>query len=100
MYPNPNQFGPPGQRGPMDDIKGGFATVAAAMVAILLGAPFNALTAPYVIAMAERSYSYEVVNLIGIAWQCLAYPFVFFAARASILAALTAAGVYLAYRFI
>ncbi|TYB83479.1 hypothetical protein [Maritimibacter fusiformis] len=84
----------------MDDIKGGFATTAAAMVAILLGSPFNAVTAPYVIAMAERSYSPEVVDLIGIAWMILAYPFVFFAARASILAALTAAGVYIAYRFI
>lgn len=96
----PNNYPPRGPQSPMDDIKGGFATTAAAMVAILLGSPFNALTAPYVTAMAERSYSYEVVNLIGIAWMILAYPFVFFAARASILAALTAAGVYIAYRFI
>lgn len=100
MYPNPNQYGPNGPRGPMDDIKGGFATTAAAMVAILLGSPFNAVTAPYVIAMAERSYSYEVVDFIGICWMILAYPFVFFAARAAIIAALTAAGVYIAYRFI
>ena len=84
----------------MDDIKGGFATTAAAMVAILLGSPFNAMTAPYVIALAEKNYSYEVVDLIGITWMILAYPFVFFAARAGIIAALTTAGVYLAYRFI
>jgi hypothetical protein len=100
MFNSPAHYPPQGPRSPGDDIKGGFATTAAVMVAILLGAPFNALTAPYVIAMAERSYSYEVVDLIGIAWMILTYPFVFFAARASILAALTAAGVYIAYRFI
>ncbi len=100
MHPHPGQYGPSSPRGPMDDIRGGFATTAAAMLAILLGSPFNAITAPYVIALAERSYSYEVVDLIGVAWMILAYPFVFFAARASIIAGLSAAGVYLAYRFI
>ncbi|MBK0327745.1 hypothetical protein I5535_10620 [Rhodobacteraceae bacterium F11138] len=84
----------------MDDIKGGFATTVAAMCAILLATPFNTMTAPYVIALAEKSYSYEVADLIGIAWMLMSYPFVFFAARASIIAALTTAGVYLAYRFI
>jgi hypothetical protein len=100
MYPNPGPYGPRGPRGPMDDIKGGFSTTLAAMVAILLGAPFNALTAPYVIAMAERTYSYEVTEIIRWAWMLLAYPAVFFAARASIIAALSATGVFLAYRFL
>ena len=70
------------------------------MVAILHGAPFNALTAPYVIAMAAKSYSQEIVDLIGIAWQILTYPFVFFAARAAIIASLSVSVTYLAYRFI
>ena len=95
----PNNYPPRGPQSPMDDIKGGFATTVAAMVAILLGSPFNALTAPYVIAMAERSYSPEIVDLIGIAWMILSWPMIFFMARASIIAALTAAGVYLAMRF-
>ena len=90
----------PGNRGPGDDLTGGFASVAAAMVAILLGAPLNDWTAPYVIALAQETYSPEVVDLIGVAWMILTYPLVFFAARASIVAALTTAGMYLAYRLI
>ena len=98
MYPHPPNH--PGNRGNGDDLKGGFATTAAAMVALLLGAPFNAMSAPYVIALAQQSYSPEIVDVIGVAWMILTYPFVFFAARASIIAGLTTAGVYLAYRFI
>lgn len=100
MFNQQPNFGPPGPRSPMDDVKGGLATTMAAMCALLLGSPFNALTAPYVIALAEQSYSGEVVQLIGVLWQIAAYPFVFFAARASITASLTAAGVYIAYRLL
>lgn len=96
----PYNYPPQGPRSPMDDIKGGFATVAAAMVAILLGSPFNALTAPYVIALAEQSYSCEVSEFIGILWMLLSWPLVFFLARASIIAGLSAAGTYLAYRLL
>lgn len=96
MYPN--QPHTPGNRGPGDDLKGGFSSVLAAMIALLLGAPFNALTAPYVIVLAEQTYTDEIVDLIAIAWMILAYPLVFFAARASIVAAMTTAGMYLAYR--
>ncbi len=100
MFNGQPNFGSPGPRSPMDDIKGGFATTAAAMIAVLLATPFNALTAPYVISLAQKSYSQDVVHLIGIAWMLMSYPFVFFAARASIIAALTTAAVYLIYRFI
>lgn len=100
MFNGQPNFGPPQSRSLIDEFKGGFTTVLAAMIAVLLATPFNALTAPYVIALAEKSYSYEVADLIGIAWMILSYPFVFFAARAGIIAALTTAGVYLAYRFI
>lgn len=97
MQPNfPNS----GNRGPGDDLKGGFATTAAAMIAILASPALNEVTAPYVIWLAERSYPRDVVEIMRIAWMIACFPFVFFAARAGIGAALTVAGVYLAYRFI
>lgn len=97
---NSTNSGGSGNRGPGTDLKGGFATTAAAMIALLLASPFNTMSAPYVIALARQSYSDEIVDLIGIAWMILAYPFVFFAARASIVAGLTTAGLYLAHRLI
>lgn len=100
MFNPTGGYPPQGPRGPMDEIKGGFATTAAAMVALILGAPLNEFTQPYVIYWAERTYAPELTQLIGIAWMILCWPLTYFAARASILAALTAAGVYLAYRFI
>ena len=79
-------------------MKDGFASVTAAMVSIILSAPLNEYTQPYVIYLAQRSYSPEIVHLIGIVWMLLCWPLAYFAARASIIAALTAAGVYIAYR--
>ena len=96
----PGQYPPPGPRGPMDDIRGGVATTVAAMAALLLGSQFNTYTVSYVTAIAEQSYSDEIVDLIAVAWMILAYPLVFYMARASIIAAMTAIGVHLAYRFI
>ncbi len=67
-FPNQNS---PGNNGPGNDMQGGFATTAAAMVSIVLSPPINAFTQPYVILMAERSYPYELVDLIAIAWMIL-----------------------------
>lgn len=101
MFGNNQRYpGDPGGRGPGDDLKGGFATTAAAMIAMLASPALNEVTAPYVIWLAQRSYPRDVVELITIAWMVACFPFVFFAARAGIGAALTVAGVYLAYRFI
>ena len=55
---------------------------------------------PYVIWLAEDHYERETVGLIAFAWDIIAWPMTFFAARAAIGAALTMAGVYLAYRLI
>lgn len=99
MYPN--QHNPHlGSRGPSQDLLGGFAGVLAAMVALLLGSPFTALTLPYVIALAQQSHGPEMVDLIGVAWTILAYPMIWFAARASIVTGLTAAGVFITYRLL
>lgn len=76
----------------------GFATTLAAMVALILSAPLNEYTNPYVVYFAQRTYAPDLVNLISIAWMFLCWPLVFFAARASIIAGLTAAGVFIAYR--
>lgn len=97
-YPDPRS-GNGGKR-PEDDLKGGFATTAAAMIAMLVAPALNEMTAPYVIWLAQKNYSQDFVELITIAWMITCFPFVFFAARAGIYYALTAAGVYLAYRFI
>lgn len=92
---------PGGQRGgPGGDLKGGFASVAALMLAMIFAPTISEATLPYVIGIAERSYPPDIVSLFEIAWMLLCFPFVFFAARAGIAYALTAAGVYLAYRFI
>lgn len=99
MYMNPNQ-NTPGNRGPGTDLQGGFATTAAAMLAMLVAPILDQYSGPYVIYLARQNYAPEIVDLIDIAWTIACYPFVFFAARASIAAALSAAGVYLAYRFI
>jgi hypothetical protein len=99
MYPNPYNSGP-GNHGPGEDLKGGFATCAAAMVAIIVTPVFSEYTMPYVIWLAEDHYQPETVDFIAFAWDIIAWPMTFFAARAAIGAALTVAGVYLAYRII
>ncbi|CAN0543578.1 unnamed protein product, partial [Ectocarpus sp. 8 AP-2014] len=43
----------PGKRGPGDDLKGGFATTAAVMIAMLASPALNEVTAPYVVWLAE-----------------------------------------------
>jgi hypothetical protein len=100
MFSNRPDYRPGGGRGPGDDLKGGFATTAAAMIAMLASPALNEVTVPYVIWLAERSYPRDVVELIRIAWMIACFPFVYYAAKAGIGAALTVAGVYLAYRFI
>jgi len=99
MHTNRPDFDP-GNRGPGDDLKGGFATTAAVMISMLTSPSLNEFTSPYVIWLAQRSYSPDFVEWFRLAWMIACFPFVFFAARAAIGAALTVAGVYLAYRFI
>lgn len=90
----------PQKGGSGDDLTGGFATCAAAMVSIIVTPVFSEHTMPYVIWLAEDHYERETVKLIAFAWDIIAWPMTFFAARAAIAAALTMAGVYLAYRMI
>jgi hypothetical protein len=78
----------------------GFATTVAAMAAVIGGPLLYQYTGPYVIALAQRSYPPEFVNLTAVAFQLACYPFVFFAARASIGVALMVAGSYVALRFL
>lgn len=99
MFGNRHQNTPAGG-GSGDDLKNGFATVAAAMLAMIFAPTLNEMTLPYVIGIARRSYGPDIVSLFEVAWMLLCFPFVFFAARAGIAYALTAAGVYLAYRFV
>ncbi|QPH54751.1 hypothetical protein [Pontivivens ytuae] len=84
--------------GPGRDMRGGFKTIVAAMIALLLGGLMAKHTVDYIAMVAAMSYPPEIVDLFEIAWTLLCYPFVFFAARASVLFAVTAAGVYLASR--
>lgn len=78
----------------------GFATTVAVMAAVI-GAPFMyQVTGPYVIALAQRSYPQEFVDMTAIAFQLACYPFVFFAARASLGVALMVAGSWVAYRLL
>lgn len=78
----------------------GFATVVAVMLAMLAAPPLHQWTAPYVLALARRSYSPDLVQLFELAWMIACYPFVFFAARASVSVALMMAGSAAAYRFL
>lgn len=80
------------------DLKGGFATTAAFMLAMIFGPIVNEYTIEYVLYFARRSYSHEFVKIFEFAWMVACFPFVFFAARAGIVYALTAAGIYFAYR--
>ena len=96
----PNHYPGQGGRGPGEDVKGGFATCAAAMVSIVISPPFHEFTAPYVWELSRRSYGPEMVNFIMVCWMILTWPLTFFAARAAIIAGLTVAGVYIAYRLI
>ncbi|ARE41702.1 hypothetical protein RGUI_3561 [Rhodovulum sp. P5] len=70
------------------------------MLAMIFAPTLHEMTIPYVIGIARRSYPADIVQFLEIAWMLCCFPFVFFAARASIAFALTAAGIYLAYRFI
>lgn len=97
-YPGPRSRGE--ESGPADDLSGGFATTAAAMIAMIASPALDEATSQYVILLAQKSYAPDIVQLIEVAWMIACFPFVFFAARAGITAALTVAGVYLAYRFI
>ncbi|MEP1611549.1 MAG: hypothetical protein ABJL72_06455 [Roseobacter sp.] len=99
MHPHQYNNGP-GNRGPGADMQGGFASCAAAMIAMLLGSPLNDFTVPYVIHLAEMSHPPDIVRAFEFIWMVLCYPLVFFASRAAIVAAMTMAGVYLAYRLI
>ena len=82
------------------DSLNGLATVVAVMVSII-GAPYvNQLTQPYVWGIAERNYPSDIVALISLAWEIACFPFVFFAARASVGIALMVAGSWAAYRFL
>ena len=90
----------PGNNGPSGGTQNGFANTAAAMVSIVLSPPINEFTQPYVIYWATRSYPPELVDLVSIIWMIRIWPLTFFSARAGIVYALSAAGVYLAYRFI
>lgn len=96
----PNHMQGPGNRGPGEDLTGGFATCAAAMVSIIITPVFTEITMPYVMKLTEDQYSRDTVALIAFAWEIIAWPMTFFAARAAIVAALTIAGVYLSYRLI
>lgn len=85
------------QQAVFQDSLQGFATV----VAVMLAAPYlHALSIPYVTAMARRSYGPDVVQLVEMGWLIACYPFVFFAARASVGVALMMAGSAVAYRFL
>lgn len=97
MYQHPNPHGS-GGKDPGDDLKGGFATTAAAMVSIIVSPPLYEFSAPYVWELARRSYRPEMVDFIMVVWMILTWPLTFFAARASIVAALSMAGIYFAYR--
>jgi hypothetical protein len=88
------------KKGPAADLEGGFATTAAGMLAMIAAPAMYEMTAKHVVWLAQKSYSQEFVHIIEFAWMIACFPFVFFAARAGIAAALTVAGVYLAYRFI
>lgn len=88
------------RNGPSGDLQGGFATTAAAMIAMIAAPALNEMTATHVIWIAQKNYPPNIVYIIELAWMIACFPFVFFAARAGIAAALTVAGVYLAYRFI
>lgn len=87
-----------GRSPPQKDMEGGFATTAAAMIAMLAAPALNEITAPYVIWLAQKNYSQDFVELIAIAWMIACFPFVFFSARAGIVAAITISSMYVSYR--
>lgn len=78
----------------------GFATVVAVMLAMLAAPYLHAVSIPYVTALARRSYSPDLVQLVEVGWMIACYPFVFFASRASVSVALMTAGSFVAYRFL
>ncbi len=78
----------------------GFATVVAVMLALLAAPVLNQFSAPYVLALARRSYGPDMIALVEMAWLVACYPFCFYAARASVSVALMVAGSAVAYRFL
>lgn len=84
----------------LTDSLDGLATTVGVGGAII-GAPIlYQLAGPYVIALAQEGYPPELVDLTAIAFQVACYPFVFFAARASVGVALMVAGSWVAYRLL
>lgn len=91
----------PGQDpGPGTDLKNGFSTTVALMMAMIFAPIVNEYSVPILRWAARFSYGPDIIEFIELAWFFLCFPLVFFAARAGIAYALTAAGVYLAYRLI
>lgn len=78
----------------------GFSVTLAAMLAVFVAPYLNNITAPYVVDIARQTYPPEVVDLIRFAWMVACFPFVFFAARASVGVSLMIAASYVAYRFL
>ncbi|MEM8774972.1 MAG: hypothetical protein AAGF53_08055 [Pseudomonadota bacterium] len=70
------------------------------MSSIIITPVFTEHTTPFVIMLTEDQYPPDYVALIAFAWEIIAWPMTYFAARAAIVAALTIAGVYLSYRLI
>lgn len=78
----------------------GFATTLAVMISVFVAPLLNQYTAPFVVDIAKQTYGPQIVQLIDFGWMVACFPFVFFAARASVGVALMMAGSYVAYRFI
>ncbi|MGR3513825.1 MAG: hypothetical protein ACU0GG_13775 [Paracoccaceae bacterium] len=96
-----NRNTPHGEKpGFFDTLQGGFANTLAAMVALVLSMPLYEYTEPYVYYWASRSYPPGLVDAVVIAWMILCWPFCYFAARASIVAALAGAAIYIGYKLI
>lgn len=83
----------------MDSLQG-FATVVALMLAMLAAPALNQWSAPYVLTLARRNYSPDLVQMVEFGWMIACYPFVFYAARASVGVALMVAGSAAVYRLL
>ena len=94
---NPFNNGPPDNGG---GIKDGFSTTAAGMLAMIFGPIVHQHSYPFVEWFALQTYPRDIVSIFEFVWMIACFPLVYFASKASILYALTAAGIYLAYRFI
>ena len=97
MTPYPQ---PPPKKNFWEELQGGFTYTLAAMISLLTSPVLNEWTQPWVIWLASKSYSPEWVDVIAFLWLALCFPFTFFLARAGTIAAISLAGIYLAYRLI